>query len=150
MRVCYCVFVFVRVCVCVGVCMRSIIALSLPSTPPPPPRLETYKWRAVVTEIARIHKEGRPVLVGTTSVEKSELLSDMLTEEGIKHRVRGGGVVFGAQASSTAPSDKATQRKPSAPNPSALPALSAKPENAERPFPNARPSPRHSTLNPRP
>jgi hypothetical protein len=110
-------------------------------------RLETYKWKAVVTEIARIHKEvggqgffgglgvmgrvgrlrrleacrgkaacwqpssrrrrpspagprdcpdplppkqGRPVLVGTTSVEKSELLSDMLTEQGVKHQVGGG------------------------------------------------------------
>jgi preprotein translocase subunit SecA len=42
----------------------------------------------VVTEIKRIHKEGRPVLVGTTSVEKSELLSEMLAQEGIKHQVR--------------------------------------------------------------
>eukprot|EP00879_Flechtneria_rotunda_P002411 GHRR01002607.1.p1 GENE.GHRR01002607.1~~GHRR01002607.1.p1 ORF type:complete len:645 (+),score=188.08 GHRR01002607.1:97-2031(+) len=50
-------------------------------------RLEQYKWRAVVTEIKRIHREGRPVLVGTTSVEKSELLSEMLTQEGIKHQV---------------------------------------------------------------
>ncbi|GBF93465.1 translocase subunit chloroplastic [Raphidocelis subcapitata] len=50
-------------------------------------RLEQYKWKAVVTEIARIHSEGRPVLVGTTSVEKSELISGMLTEQGIKHRV---------------------------------------------------------------
>jgi preprotein translocase subunit SecA len=52
-------------------------------------RTEQYKWRAVVTEIKRIHKQGRPVLVGTTSVEKSELLSDMLREEGIPHQVRG-------------------------------------------------------------
>jgi hypothetical protein len=52
-----------------------------------PCRLEQYKWRAVVTEIKRIHKEGRPVLVGTTSVEKSELLSEMLAQEGIKHQV---------------------------------------------------------------
>jgi preprotein translocase subunit SecA len=51
-------------------------------------RTEQYKWRAVVTEIKRIHKQGRPVLVGTTSVEKSELLSDMLREEGIPHQVR--------------------------------------------------------------
>jgi hypothetical protein len=40
-----------------------------------------------VTEIKRIHREGRPVLVGTTSVEKSELLSEMLAQEGIKHQV---------------------------------------------------------------
>lgn len=52
-------------------------------------RLEQYKWKAVVTEIARIHKAGRPVLVGTTSVEKSEMLSEMLSEEGIKHQVGG-------------------------------------------------------------
>jgi preprotein translocase subunit SecA len=50
-------------------------------------RLEQYKWKAVVTEIIRIHREGRPVLVGTTSVEKSELLSEMLAQEGIKHQV---------------------------------------------------------------
>ncbi len=41
----------------------------------------------MVTEIKRMHKTGRPVLVGTTSVEKSEVLSAMLTEEGIKHQV---------------------------------------------------------------
>ncbi len=46
--------------------------------------------QAVVTEIKRMHKTGRPVLVGTTSVEKSELLSAMLTEAGIKHQVRQG------------------------------------------------------------
>eukprot|EP00775_Hariotina_reticulata_P010943 gene10943-11097_t len=50
-------------------------------------RLEQYKWKAVVTEIKRIHREGRPVLVGTTSVEKSELLSEMLAQDGIKHQV---------------------------------------------------------------
>lgn len=50
-------------------------------------RLEPYKWKAVVTEIARMNKTGRPVLVGTTSVEKSEQLSEMLTAEGIKHQV---------------------------------------------------------------
>uniref|UniRef100_A0A7S0R9H9 Protein translocase subunit SecA n=1 Tax=Chlamydomonas leiostraca TaxID=1034604 RepID=A0A7S0R9H9_9CHLO len=50
-------------------------------------RLEQYKWKAVVTEIKRMHKTGRPVLVGTTSVEKSEIVSRMLEEEGIKHQV---------------------------------------------------------------
>jgi len=40
-----------------------------------------------VTEVQRMHAEGRPVLVGTTSVEKSELLSAMLGEEGVPHRV---------------------------------------------------------------
>lgn len=43
----------------------------------------------MVTEIQRIHREGRPVLVGTTSVEKSELLSEMLGQAGIKHQVGG-------------------------------------------------------------
>jgi len=50
-------------------------------------RLEQYKWKAVVTEIQRMNKTGRPVLVGTTSVEKSEVVSAMLTEAGIKHQV---------------------------------------------------------------
>jgi len=50
-------------------------------------RLEQYKWKAVVTEIKRMHKTGRPVLVGTTSVEKSEMLAEMLNAEGIKHQV---------------------------------------------------------------
>jgi preprotein translocase subunit SecA len=62
----------------------------LPLPPPPkknPNSLEQYKWRAVVTEVQRMHAEGRPVLVGTTSVEKSELLSTMLDEAGVPHRV---------------------------------------------------------------
>ncbi|GMH40256.1 hypothetical protein BSKO_08160 [Bryopsis sp. KO-2023] len=50
-------------------------------------RVEGGKWAAVVTEIKRMNKKGRPVLVGTTSVEKSEELSEMLTEAGIKHQV---------------------------------------------------------------
>ncbi len=53
-------------------------------------RVEKYKWKAVVTEIKRLHKQGRPILVGTTSVEKSEMLSELLTEEGIRHQVGGG------------------------------------------------------------
>jgi preprotein translocase subunit SecA len=40
----------------------------------------------VVTEIKRMHKTGRPVLVGTTTVEKSERLSALLEEEGITHQ----------------------------------------------------------------
>ena len=39
------------------------------------------KWTAIVEEIRRFHDAGRPVLVGTTSVEKSEMLSEMLTRE---------------------------------------------------------------------
>ncbi|KAF5842058.1 chloroplast-associated SecA protein [Dunaliella salina] len=50
-------------------------------------RLEQYKWKAVVTEIKRMNKTGQPVLVGTTSVEKSEYLSSLLQEAGVKHQV---------------------------------------------------------------
>ncbi|CAA7013079.1 unnamed protein product [Microthlaspi erraticum] len=45
------------------------------------------KWRAVVVEIARMHKTGRAVLVGTTSVEQSDELSQLLQEAGIPHEV---------------------------------------------------------------
>ncbi len=46
------------------------------------------KWDAIVEEIKNFHDMGRPVLVGTTSVEKSEMLSKMLTtKHGIKHEV---------------------------------------------------------------
>ncbi len=43
------------------------------------------KWERIVDEIKRVHDTGAPVLVGTTSVEKSEMLSRMLTE---KHSIR--------------------------------------------------------------
>jgi len=45
------------------------------------------KYAAVVNEIIRLHEEGRPVLVGTTSVETSELLSRILTGRRIQHNV---------------------------------------------------------------
>jgi preprotein translocase subunit SecA len=45
------------------------------------------KYNAVIDEIQKLVKEGRPVLVGTTSVEISELLSRMLTRKGIPHNV---------------------------------------------------------------
>lgn len=48
---------------------------------------EKGKFRAIVEEIARVHATGRPVLVGTVSVEKSERLSDMLLKTGVKHNV---------------------------------------------------------------
>jgi preprotein translocase subunit SecA len=48
-------------------------------------RNETAKFNAVIDEIEELTAEGRPVLVGTTSVEKSEVLSGMLTRRGIKH-----------------------------------------------------------------
>ena len=50
-------------------------------------KTESAKWRAVASETAEIHKQGRPVLVGTTSVEKSELLSTLLTEQDIPHNL---------------------------------------------------------------
>ena len=48
---------------------------------------ETAKWRAVALETAEVYKQGRPVLVGTTSVEKSELLSTLLSEQQIPHNL---------------------------------------------------------------
>ncbi|XP_010422687.1 PREDICTED: protein translocase subunit SECA1, chloroplastic [Camelina sativa] len=45
------------------------------------------KWRAVVVEISRMHKTGRAVLVGTTSVEQSDEVSQLLREAGISHEV---------------------------------------------------------------
>lgn len=45
------------------------------------------KFRAIVEDIKEHHEKGQPILVGTTSVEKSELLSSMLSKEGIKHNV---------------------------------------------------------------
>src|SRR5580692_2380217 len=45
------------------------------------------KWSAVVKEIAARHENGQPVLVGTISVEVSELLGERLTKRGIKHTV---------------------------------------------------------------
>jgi preprotein translocase subunit SecA len=50
-------------------------------------RNESGKWRAVAAETAEIHRDGRPVLVGTTSVEKSELLSALLAEEQVPHNL---------------------------------------------------------------
>ncbi|XP_016540060.2 protein translocase subunit SecA, chloroplastic [Capsicum annuum] len=50
-------------------------------------RATSGKWRAVVVEISRMHKIGRPVLVGTTSVEQSDALSEQLREAGIPHEV---------------------------------------------------------------
>ncbi len=50
-------------------------------------KTELGKWKAVANETAAIHSEGRPVLVGTTSVEKSELLSSLLSEKQIPHNL---------------------------------------------------------------
>ncbi len=50
-------------------------------------RTEKEKWKAVVEEVEQHHEQGRPVLVGTTSVEASEKLSEMLMRRGIEHEV---------------------------------------------------------------
>jgi preprotein translocase subunit SecA len=50
-------------------------------------RNETGKFMALIDDIVDMHEQGRPVLVGTVSVEKSERLSDMLKRRGIKHEV---------------------------------------------------------------
>ena len=48
---------------------------------------ENAKYRAIVESIKESHKKGQPVLVGTVSIEKSEKLSRLLKQEGIKHNV---------------------------------------------------------------
>jgi preprotein translocase subunit SecA len=50
-------------------------------------RTENEKWNAVVDEVKEVHATGRPVLVGTVSIESSELVSHKLTKWGIKHDV---------------------------------------------------------------
>ncbi|WP_084222207.1 preprotein translocase subunit SecA [Thermodesulfobacterium hydrogeniphilum] len=50
-------------------------------------RTQREKFEKVVEEIEKCYKEGRPVLVGTTSIEKSELLSKMLKKRKIPHQV---------------------------------------------------------------
>jgi len=50
-------------------------------------KTEAAKWRAVADEIAEKHQMARPVLVGTTSVEKSELISGLLRERSIPHNL---------------------------------------------------------------
>jgi preprotein translocase subunit SecA len=50
-------------------------------------KTERAKFRAVVRAIEELHAEGRPVLVGTTSVETSEMLSGLLRRKGVPHQV---------------------------------------------------------------
>ena len=50
-------------------------------------RDEEAKYRQVVADIVARHEKGQPVLVGTTSVEKSEKLSGMLAKNGVRHEV---------------------------------------------------------------
>ncbi len=50
-------------------------------------KTEPAKWQAIAEECAQMHEEGRPVLVGTTSVEKSELLSGLLKQRAVPHEL---------------------------------------------------------------
>ncbi len=50
-------------------------------------RTEKEKYKAVAENIAELHEKGQPVLVGTTSIEKSERLSGILQKKGVKHVV---------------------------------------------------------------
>lgn len=50
-------------------------------------RTQGGKFKAIVADIIEHNQKGQPVLVGTTSVEKSEVLSEMLSKEGVKHNV---------------------------------------------------------------
>jgi len=50
-------------------------------------KTEKAKFKAIIKEISELYKIGRPVLVGTRSIEKSELLSSMLKKLGIPHQV---------------------------------------------------------------
>ncbi|NER92598.1 MAG: preprotein translocase subunit SecA [Symploca sp. SIO1B1] len=50
-------------------------------------KTEPGKWISVAEECAEIHEQGRPILVGTTSVEKSELLASLLVERQIPHNL---------------------------------------------------------------
>src|SRR5262249_5787809 len=48
-------------------------------------RSEREKWNAIIQEVVEVHKGGRPMLIGTVDVDKSEKLSGLLKRRGIKH-----------------------------------------------------------------
>jgi preprotein translocase subunit SecA len=50
-------------------------------------RTDHEKYNSIIDEIKEVHDTGRPILVGTTSIEKSELISEMLSKFGIGHQV---------------------------------------------------------------
>ena len=50
-------------------------------------RTERGKFKAVVAEVKKLHEQGQPVLIGTVSIEKNELLSKMLQIEGVAHQM---------------------------------------------------------------
>lgn len=73
----------------------KVHVLPIPTNRPPirqqlPTRVygtDEAKWRAIVAEIVEMHALGRPVLVGTRTIDKSEVLSKLLTEAGLEHTV---------------------------------------------------------------
>ncbi len=48
---------------------------------------EDSKFKAIAAEIEKLNKDGKPVLIGTVSIEKSELLGDLLKRRGVQHQV---------------------------------------------------------------
>ncbi|OGY25327.1 MAG: preprotein translocase subunit SecA [Candidatus Woykebacteria bacterium RBG_16_44_10] len=50
-------------------------------------KTEKNKWQAVAQEIEKKHKKGQPILLGTTSIEKNELISQLLKRKGVPHEV---------------------------------------------------------------
>ena len=50
-------------------------------------KTEHGKYKAIANRVAQVHETGQPVLVGTISIEKSELISDLLRKRGVKHNV---------------------------------------------------------------
>jgi preprotein translocase subunit SecA len=50
-------------------------------------RSDREKYQAILDEIREVHETGRPVLVGTTSIEKSELIAELLKRHGVPHQV---------------------------------------------------------------
>ena len=45
------------------------------------------KWQAIVDEVCEVHATGRPILIGTRSIDKSELLSELMRAHGVEHQV---------------------------------------------------------------
>ena len=50
-------------------------------------RSEMGKFKAIIKEVKTLHTKGQPVLLGTVSIEKNELLGSLLTKAGIPHQV---------------------------------------------------------------
>lgn len=77
---------------------REIYKLDIVEIPPNRPvkridesdlvyKTERGKFRAVIKEVKEAHKTGQPILIGTAAIDKSEVLSHLLSEEGLEHQV---------------------------------------------------------------